>query len=308
MVKKIFSIIAALRPKQWVKNVIIFAAFLFSMAEKTAIFHIDFTLALKVLWGFLAFCLVSSSIYLFNDIFDVEADRQHPKKKKRPIASGELTIPFAWFLFAITISAGLAMAFMNCYPFGIICSIYFILFLAYTTFLKKILILDIIIISTGFVLRAIGGAVIIDVGISAWLIICTIFLALFLGFGKRRSELVSLGDKASGHRATLKTYSIAHLDLLLGICASLAIVCYTMYSLSGRAMLQIGPDSLLTLPFVIFGIFRYLFMVINDYGGDDPATALFSDVPLLLSVIIWVALWIYLIAAKPGMLNSVILI
>lgn len=308
MIKTISAVAAALRPKQWIKNIIIFAAFLFSMAEKTAAFKIDFSLAAKVTWGFFAFCLVSSSIYIFNDIFDIEADRQHPKKKKRPIAAGDISIPMAWFLFFGAIVSGLLMAYLDNYAFGVICSIYFVLFLAYTVFLKKILILDIIIISTGFVLRAIGGAVIIDVGISAWLIICTIFLALFLGFGKRRNELVSLGEKASEHRATLKTYSVSHLDLLLGICSSLAIVCYTMYCLSGRSMVQIGPDSLLTLPFVIFGIFRYLFMVLNDRGGDDPSTALFADFPLLLSVIIWVGLWIYLIAAKPGMLNSVILI
>jgi 4-hydroxybenzoate polyprenyltransferase len=304
----IISTLAVLRPKQWVKNIIIFAAFLFSMAEKTTAFHINPDSFLHVLWGFFTFCLVSSSIYIFNDIFDVDADRQHPKKKNRPIAAGKISIPFAWALFALLVIAGLGMAYTNDFAFGIICTVYFLLFLVYTNFLKKILILDIIIISTGFVLRAIGGAVLVKVGISAWLIICTIFLALFLGFGKRRSELVSLGDRASGHRMTLKRYSTAHLDLLLGICASLAIVCYTMYALSGNAMEQIGPDSLLTLPFVIFGIFRYLFMVINDHGGDDPASALFADFPLLLSVIIWVVLWVYLIAAKPGLLNGVILI
>ena len=304
----ITSTISVLRPKQWVKNIIVFAAFLFSMAEKTTAFHIDTESFLQVLWGFVTFCLVSSSIYIFNDIFDKQADRQHPKKKNRPIASGAISIGYAWALFIILVGVGIGMAYANDIAFGATCTVYFLLFLAYTNFLKKILILDIIIISTGFVLRAIGGAVLVKVGISAWLIICTIFLALFLGFGKRRSELVSLGDKASGHRMTLKRYSTAHLDLLLGICASLAIVCYTMYALSGNAMVQIGPDSLLTLPFVIFGIFRYLFMVVNDYGGDDPATALFTDFPLLLSVIIWIVLWIYLIAVKPGLLNSVILI
>lgn len=304
----ITAMILAMRPKQWIKNLIVFAGYIFSLGERGLHPESEFSVLLSAFWAFAAFCFVSSTVYIFNDISDVDEDRQHPKKRNRPIASGALSISGAWILLAITASVGLALAFSLSQVFGYTVTAYLVIFFLYTVKLKQVAVLDVLIIALGFVLRAVGGAVAVRVGISAWLIICTIFLALFLGFGKRRSEKTALGENATKTRATLDRYSVAHLDFALAVCASLALICYTMYVLGDRSFGHVGLDSLLTLPFVIYGIFRYLFLVVRDHRGDDPTTALLTDIPLLLSVTGWGALWIYLMLAQPGLLNGVIIL
>lgn len=297
-----------MRPKQWTKNLIVFAAYAFSIADRAHPLELEIALGLRAAIAFGLFCLLSSSVYIVNDLLDREVDRLHPKKKNRPIASGALPVWAALALFVIVFGVGVVGSYLLNPNFGTTASLYFITFLGYSLGLKKLVILDAVIIAIGFVMRAVAGAMAVSVGISVWLIVCTVFLALFLGFSKRRSELVGLGEDAGDHRDVLRHYTVPHLDFLLGICASLAIVGYTMYSLSERTLTHVGPDSLITLPFVIFGIFRYLFLVVNDFGGDDPASTLLTDGPLLTSILCWVALWAWLIAAQPRLLDRFLLL
>jgi 4-hydroxybenzoate polyprenyltransferase len=308
MLAVFFAALRTMRPKQWTKILIVFAAYLFSLSDRTIVYETELALALRALFAFALFCLLSSSVYIINDILDREADRLHPKKRNRPIASGELPIWAALILFCVIFGAGIVGSYILNPSFGTTASLYFLTFLLYSCGLKKLVILDAVIIAIGFVMRAVAGAMAVSVGISVWLVICTVFLALFLGFSKRRAELVGLGEFAGDHRDVLRHYTVAHLDFLLGICASLAIVGYTMYALSARTIQHVGPDSLITLPFVIFGIFRYLFLVVNDFGGDDPASTLLTDGPLLTSILCWVALWAWLIAARPGLLDRFLLL
>jgi 4-hydroxybenzoate polyprenyltransferase len=302
------AILVSMRPQQWIRNLMVFAGYLFSLADRPFILSTELQLLQKTAAAFIVFCLFSGAVYIFNDLFDRAADRTHPHKKDRPIASGKLPVGIAWIVFFILALCSSILGLLLNMAFGILGVIYMLMFMAYTLVLKRIIILDAIIIAMGFVFRAVAGALIIDVGISIWLIICTIFLALFLGFAKRRAELQSLGDNASAFRSSLADYSDSLLTSLIGICSSLAIVCYTMYTMSERSFEHVGPDSLLTLPFVIFGIFRYLFLISRDDRGYDPAQVLFSDFPLLLSTGLWIIVWFYLLVARPGILSSVIIL
>lgn len=299
----IFALIKSLRPKQWVKNLFLYAGWLFSVGDRVLSLDNELRLFGTVTYGFAMFCLLSSAVYLLNDVVDVEADRRHPKKKDRPIASGTLPIPVALLAALVLLAAGAALSFMLSAPFGIVAIIYFLIFVLYSTALKRIIILDTMIIALGFVLRAVAGAIAINVEISAWLVICTVFLALFLGFAKRRSELVVLGSNAAEHRGTLAHYSVPLLDQFLVICSTLAIISYSLYTISPRAVQVFGADFLLTLPFVFFGIFRYLYLVVQENRGGDPASVLLADPPLLTTVVLWIALSALLLGLKPGLLT-----
>ena len=302
----IIALLKTLRPKQWIKNLILFAGWLFSISDRMFVLSNELILIGRAAWGFLLFCLLSSAVYILNDVFDAEADRQHPQKKDRPIASGALPIPIALAASAALLLTGTVLSFSLDLIFGYVAVIYFAVFTLYTLILKRILILDTLIIALGFVLRALAGAIAVGVGISVWLVVCTIFLALFLGFAKRRSELVTLGNEAANHRDTLAHYTVGLLELLLGICGTLAIISYSLYSISPRAMQSFGPDVLLTLPFVFFGMFRYLYLVVQENRGGDPAAVLFSDPPLFLTVVLWIVVSALLLVLKPGLLNRIL--
>ena len=295
------------RPKQWVKNLVLYAGELFSLGERTFDPAAELLIFGRATLGFVAFSLLSGATYILNDILDRDADRRHPVKRSRPVASGTVSVPLAASFAFLLFAAGIFLSFHIAPAFGAVALVYFVLILLYSLILKRVLILDTMVIAFGFVVRAIAGAIAVGVGISVWLVICTIFLALFLGFAKRRSEIVFLGESAAAHRGILALYSVRLLDMLLGICGTLAVISYSLYSISSHAMLHFGPDVLLTLPFVFFGVFRYLYLVVGKDGGGDPAAALFSDLPLLLAVSLWIAVSAVLLVAQPGLLNGVLI-
>ena len=281
----VYAIIKALRIEQWLKNLVVFAGLIFANSFR------DTTLVLDAALAFIFFCLASSAIYLINDICDIEKDRQHPAKSSRPIASGQLSRTIAGIIAAVLIIISLlgAILFLNQY-FFIAVACYVILILLYSISLKKIVIIDVMTIAAGFVLRAVGGAVAINVEISPWLIVCTTLLALFLGFGKRRHELVLLGDNAGSHRDILKKYSIYFLDQLISIVTAATIVAYSIYTLYGDPVGKLGVKHLeLTIPFVIYGVFRYLYLIHQECKGGSPTRILYTDLPILICVLMWIS-------------------
>lgn len=303
MLKALFI---SLRPRQWIKNLILYAGFLFSMGHHSFDPVKEAALFGRVTLAFFLFCLLTGSVYLFNDIFDRRQDARHPVNRNRPIAADTLPVPVAWIATILLLLAVFSVGFALDPAFSYLAIVYFLIFVLYTLALKRVVILDTIIVAIGFVLRAFAGTIAAGVQISVWLVICTFFLALLLGFGKRRSEIAILGDSPELNRYQLRGYRMPHLDLLLGICAILAVVSYTMYALSDRISALVGPDILFTLPFVIFGIFRYLFLVVNENAGDDPVAALFSDSPLLITVIAWLAVSAFILTVHPDLLRGVI--
>ena len=289
MVKDLFI---SLRPKQWTKNVVVFAGLFFAGdVWKTS------KLALALL-TFGLFCLTSSSGYLLNDIFDREKDRLHPHKQLRPIAAGRISIKTAAFWAVILLAMALYFSYQVSYIFAVILSTYYVLTLFYSAYLKQIIIVDVMIIASGFMFRAIGGTLILGEEVSSWLIICTIFLALFLALSKRRSEVVSLGTNASSVRKTLGEYNSHLLDQMLNIVTAACLMSYALYTLDPSTVAKFGTRRLVfTLPFVIYGIFRYLYLVHNRNLGESPEQVILSDKPLLACIVLYgmsAALIIYL--------------
>lgn len=285
------DLLEAARPQQWIKNLLLLAPLLFAKKLK------DGTKVEEALAAFGIFCALSTGIYLLNDLADRERDRKHPVKCRRPIASGRLGIPLAVAAITILLVAGLVAAYLLSAPFAAVSSAYVLMNVAYSFALKEVVILDVMIISFGFVLRALGGALAIDVEISPWLILCTILLSLFLAFSKRRRELQLLALDASDHRAALKEYSVPFLDQMISITTSATLVCYSFYTISPEVEEKLGSRHLfLTIPFVLYGIFRYLYLVHQRGEGDNPASSLLTDRPLLICVALWacaVALILY---------------
>lgn len=281
------ALVQAMRPHQWVKNLLVFAALLFT-AQFT-----NPTLLWQTVLGFFALCFTASSIYLVNDILDRERDRQHPKKQHRPIASGRLPVPIAWLGAAASLALGLGLAFWLRVPFGVVVLVYALQSTLYTFYLKHIPLLDVGIIALGFLLRAVSGAVLIDVSISPWLIICTFFLALFLGFAKRRHELVSLGESAASHRSALGDYSATMLEHLLTICLGLALQSYAIYVILSETA-KAHPNLWYTLPVATYGLLRYFFVVHRYDAGGSPEKLILSDRHIALSVLVWgiIVLWV----------------
>ena len=262
----------ALRPHQWVKNIFVLAALVFSKR----MFALESVLdAFQMV---LAFSLAASSIYLVNDIADYERDRVHPKKRLRPIASGRISrlgagifaafvAPFSWWL-AWNLST----------PCLAVVAFYTLMNLSYSLKLKHVVLLDVFIIAAGFLLRVTAGAFAINVGVSPWLVLCTFFVALFLAFCKRRNELVSLGENAASHRGILASYSTVFIDKMVSALASLTIMSYALYTIDPKVVDRLGTDALiLTLPIVLFGIFRYLFLVHQKQQGGSPTEIMLKD-------------------------------
>jgi 4-hydroxybenzoate polyprenyltransferase len=273
------ALIRALRPKQWTKNVIVFAALVFSGQL------VDPAQAGKAALAFALFCLLSGSGYLLNDLLDRERDRRHPLKAKRPIASGALPPSTAWVVFFFLAGGSLGMAFFLSVPFGYAALAYFLLQIAYSLWLKAAVILDVFAIAAGFVLRAVAGAEVIAVEISSWLLVCTMLLALFLGLCKRRHELVLLEEEAGGHRASLASYSTLLLDQMIAVVTASTVVAYALYTMADETVQKFQTDGLkYTLPFVLYGIFRYLYLVHQKEEGGNPETTLLTDRPLLVNL------------------------
>ncbi|MCP4810811.1 MAG: decaprenyl-phosphate phosphoribosyltransferase [Proteobacteria bacterium] len=285
------ALIKALRPKQWAKQVFLLAALVFSME-----FTNPESLKLAA-WGIGAFCLVSSCGYVINDILDREADTKHPKKRFRPIASGALPVPMAWVWAAVCFAGGMAAAWFLDPLFAAITFGYFVNTMTYTLWGKQQPILDIMMISFGFLLRAIAGAIAIGVWISPWLILCAGFFALFMGFNKRRGELSTLGETNAGqHRAILKEYSTSMLDEFQSITSSGTIISYALYTVLGSP----NPLLVLTVPFPLYGVFRYIFLVQQGEDGD-PTQLVLKDKPILLTGVLYglVVVLILLFAPEP---------
>ena len=271
-------VIAALRPKQWTKNVLLFAALVFSFQFQ------ETDQVLRALAGFACFSLISSAGYLFNDLRDREADARHPRKRHRPIASGRLSPRGAWIEIVVVLALGFTGAWLLSPSFALIALLYFCTTTSYTLVFKNLVIVDVMVIAAGFIWRAVAGAVVIDVHISEWLLLCTAFLALFLGFHKRRGELVNLGeDQASSHRKSLADYSPALVDQFQGMCSSGAVISYAIYTVLASPT----PWLLITLPFVLYGIFRYTFLVQERGGGDAPDETLLKDRPILITCLLY---------------------
>lgn len=262
----------ALRPHQWVKNAFVFAALIFSRSLT------DPALALRSLLAFAAFSLVASCIYLVNDIADYERDRLHPKKKFRPIAAGKVKRQTAAIMAALVGPAGIGLAFWLNAATGVTVSVYAVMNLSYSFKLKHVVLLDTFTIALGFLLRVSVGAFAIEVGISPWLLICTFFIALFLAVCKRRHELVSLGDDAASHRGILAKYSVPFIDKMVSALAGMTVMSYALYTIDPRVIARIGTDGLVaTVPLVLFGVFRYLYLVHIEGKGGSPTEIVLKD-------------------------------
>ena len=270
------------RPQEWVKNTFVFAPLFFSQN----LLNLDFLA--KSFLAFVYFCLASGGVYLVNDICDRERDKKHPQKSARPIASGALSVPVATAAAIVLLSTAVIGGLLVNAALGLITFSYVALNIAYSNWLKHVVILDVFSIAAGFVLRVVAGAVLIDVMISHWLLICTMLLALFLGFSKRRYELVNLTKNASLHRRVLAEYDPLFLDMMIGIVTSVTVVAYVLYTISNETVQKFHTDKLLlTVPFVLYGIFRFLYQVYHKNGGGDPSRTLVTDKSLLLNILLW---------------------
>lgn len=273
--------VASLRPRQWVKNLFVFAGVIFSQQMLTP-------LAWTALGAFVIFCGLSGAIYLFNDVADVERDRLHPTKRLRPIASGALSRSTA-LVFGVLLLAGcLAAAFWIGLSFALVALGYGALLTAYSVWLKHMVILDVLTVAAGFVLRAVAGAVAVEVEISGWLLICTILIALFLALGKRRHEYRSLARDAAAHRPILAEYSESFLDQMISVVTASTVTAYALYTMSPETVAKFHTRLLpLTLPFVLYGIFRYLYLLYRRDLGGNPSDLFVNDRALLFDAVLW---------------------
>ena len=284
MLKDLFI---SMRPKQWYKNFVIFIAIIFSFN------FFNFELWFEVILSFIIFCMVSGVVYLINDIVDIEEDKLHPKKKSRPIASGKLKKSSVIIAIILFLSLSIILSLQISIVFLLTVLTFLFLNFTYTFYLKNFVLVDIIIISTGFVLRAAAGAIAIDVRISPWLIICVFLLALFLSLSKRRHELVLMGDESKDHRAILEFYEKDMLDQMIGIATASLIIAYLFYTfMVGNGWIMI------TIPVVIYAIFRYLFLINTKNFGGEPQM-LFRDKGMLISIALWVILVILVLYDIP---------
>jgi len=276
------DISGVLRPGQWVKNLILFAGIIFSENIQNP------EMLAKVLAAFTLFCSLSSVGYIINDIVDRKQDSQHPHKANRPVASGRLKIRSAVMLGSLLLIVSLLGSCLLNPTFSVVLLAYLSLSVAYSLLFKHIVIIDVMSIALGFVLRAVAGVVVINVDISAWLIVCTILLALFLGFGKRRHELVLLEAEASDHRQILTEYSLTFLDQMIAVVTASTVVAYAFYTLSPEVSQKLGTKYMaLTIPFVLYGIFRYLYLIHQKEQGGSPAKTLLTDKPILIDIFLW---------------------
>lgn len=272
-----------MRPRQWVKNVVLFAALVFDRQFNPA--HIP--QILRTLAGFIIFCLLSGIIYIINDIADVEADRKHPQKCKRPIASGKLPVKFTLVVASILIVIIFPVSYILSPSFCLVCLTYLALNLAYSKWLKHIPLLDVLTIAMGFVLRVAGGVTLIQVArFSPWLYVVITLGSLYIGFGKRRAELALLTTEANSHRRVLEGYTLPLLDQYIIIVSATTILAYSLYTFSAPNLPE-NHVMMLTIPFVLYGIFRYLYLIQVEHSGGAPEEVFLSDRPLQIVVILW---------------------
>jgi 4-hydroxybenzoate polyprenyltransferase len=288
------ALLVSLRPHQWTKNLVVLAALAFSK-------HLfDADAVLRAAAAFVVFCGLSGATYLVNDLADAERDRAHPVKRRRPIASGALPLPAARAAASSLVVLGLAAAWALGPGFFLCALAYLGLNVAYTFGLKNAVILDVLSVALGFVIRAVAGAVVIQVAFSEWLIVCTLLLSLFLSLAKRRHELVTLED-AAGHRSILAEYSPYLLDQMTAVVTASCLMAYAFYTLAPETVEKYRTDRLaLTIPFVIYGIFRYLYLVHRKEQGGSPTDVLLADRPLLIATVLWGLVVVLIVYTAPG--------
>lgn len=280
------------RPKQWVKNLFVFGPLIFARE----LFLVEpMVIALK---AFIAFCCIASAVYVINDIADIEADRAHPEKKYRPLAAGTVSPVGAYIVAGFFLALAALVTFGMDARFLLVLSLYFLMNLAYSFALKNVVLLDVFLIAAGFMMRVVGGAYAINVETSSWLVLCTLFISLFLGFAKRRTELILVPDVAFTERKVLRRYQVGFLDDMLTIAAAGTVISYALYTVAPRTLQVFGTDKLIyTTVFVIYGVFRYLYLIHTTSSTDKPADVLTSDVPILATAALWVLSCVVLIYA-----------
>jgi 4-hydroxybenzoate polyprenyltransferase len=285
-----------MRPRQWTKNVFVFAALVFDGKLTQA------PLLARTLAAFFWFCLISSAVYIINDLADREKDRAHPTKRLRPLASGLLSPRVAIAAAIVLAIIGLGGAFATGGWLGWVTSAYLLLNLGYSFYLKNIVIVDVMSVAAGFVLRVVAGVVVVQVArFSPWLYVCTTLLALFIGLGKRRHEIILLANNANVHRAILDHYTVPFLDQLIGLVTSTTVMAYSLYTFSAPN-LPSNHLMMLTVPFVLYGLFRYLYLIHVQKLGGAPDELILQDVPLLFSVVLWAAAVVVILYLAPGRL------
>jgi len=290
LVRQLKQLFISLRPHQWTKNLVVLAALIF--AER--LYHVP---SLRLAGGaFVAFCMLSGAVYLVNDLADLEGDRRHPVKRMRPLAAGLLSTSVAKAAALALAGAGLGGSFAIGARFAAVAVVYFVSMMAYSLALKNVVVVDVLVVAMGFVLRALAGAVAIGVAFSHWLLICTLLFALFLALAKRRQELTLLAGGAAEHRRILGEYSPYLLDQMIAVVTASTVVSYALYTLAPETISRLGTDRLVwTLPFVLYGILRYLYLVHQKEEGGNPTEVLLNDRPILVTVALWAATVVTLI-------------
>jgi 4-hydroxybenzoate polyprenyltransferase len=278
------EILKSMRPYQWTKNLFVFAPLIFSQN----ILNVPYLF--KTVLAFALFCLLSGAVYIWNDLRDIEEDKLHPVKSQRPLASGRLGKTPATAAFVFFSLVGLGCAFLLNLTFFILALAYLLLQIFYSAWLKHVVILDVLLIAAGFLLRVSAGGVVIMVDISEWLLICTFLLALFIALSKRRHELVLLEEDASSHRPILQEYSPYLLDQMISVVTASTVVAYCLYTISEETVAKFGSSRLIyTVPFVLYGIFRYLYLIHKKGEGGSPEFLILKDKPFLAGILLWIA-------------------
>ena len=283
-----------LRIPQWIKNFFVFTPLVFSQH----LFHTDYFL--KTLAGFFIFCLLSSSVYIFNDIVDAEADRAHPTKKNRPIASGKISVNHAIIIIFILLALiAVSLPFFN-FKFNLAVGLFFLLNILYSFLFKHIVLLDVFSIAAGFMIRIAAGAYVINVEISSWLVLTTMFISLFLGVMKRFSELQLIAELNSGvTRKVLGEYSLSFTEQMATVASAGVIICYALYTVSARTVAVFGTENLIfTTPFVVYGIFRYMYLVFMNKKGENTSEEIFKDKSLIINIVLYIIVTTMIIYRK----------
>ena len=284
-------VLQQMRVRQWTKNTVLFAGVIFAH-QFTELPELGRSVA-----GFVCFCLLASAIYILNDLIDIEVDRVHPKKRNRPLASGRISHVTAWICGIVLVLVGGGLAVLLGMRFAQVAGAYILLNVCYTLLLKRVVMVDVLAISIGFVLRAVAGVAVLrqPVDLSPWLLLCTFFLALFLAVSKRRHERVLLQDQAEQHRKILLEYPPELIDQMIPVVTAATVISYSIYTVSPGTTVRVGGSDLVyTVPFVVFGVFRYLHIVFRRKEGGSPTESLLTDLPLLINVLCWmlVVIWI----------------
>jgi 4-hydroxybenzoate polyprenyltransferase len=286
-VRALKGLLVAVRPEQWTKNLVLFAGLIFAGGLR------DPRLVGLAISGFLVFCGLSGASYLLNDLVDLERDRVHPEKRTRPVASGELPVPMAAAAALVLAAVALTAAYRIYTGFGHVALGYLALNILYDLALRRMVILDVMSIAVGFVLRAVASVEVLRhvapaTELSPWLLVCTFFLSLFLGLGKRRHEVLVLGAVAGGHRATLESYAPPVIDAMIGVVTASTVVSYAIYTIWPGTVEKVGSARLVyTVPFVVYGVMRYLYLMFAEGAGGKPSRSLVSDAPLAINIVLW---------------------